>query len=139
MAQANPFEEQVQANLPKLEERPEFAAELLWLTFYLMGSPENLRQVSKALKARGWVNVDGWEGAFLYPKVQVQKSTAGVVEAAEAARALCARHGIEILEIDADTSRDVVRSRGAAAAMMPRRCPRWRWLPGPDSNRRPFD
>jgi hypothetical protein len=111
MAQSNTFAEQVEANLPKVDARPEFSGDRLWLTFYLMGPPENLQQVSESLKACGWVNVDGWEGAFLYPKVQVEKSVEAVVRAAEATQELCAPHGIEILNIDADTSPDVERSK----------------------------
>jgi hypothetical protein len=111
MAQPNPFAEQVEANLPKLDARPEFGGDRIWLTFYLMGPPENLQQVSEGLKARGWVNVDGWEGAFLHPKVRVGKSVEAVVRAAEATQELCALHGIQILNIDADTSPDVQRSQ----------------------------
>jgi len=33
MAQPSPFEEQVKANLPKLDARAEFGADRLWLTF----------------------------------------------------------------------------------------------------------
>lgn len=111
MAQYPSLAEQVKANLPKLDARPEFGAERLWLTFYLMGPPENLQQVSEGLKARGWVNVDGWEGAFLYPKVQVGKSVEAIVRVAEFTQELCAPHDIEILNIDADTSPDVERSQ----------------------------
>ena len=111
MAQSNTFAEQVEANLPKLDARPEFGRDRLWLTFYLMGPPENLQRVSESLKARGWVNVDGWEGAFLYPKVQVKKSVEAVVQVAEATQELCDPHGIQILNIDADTSPDVERSQ----------------------------
>ena len=111
MAQPNSFAEQVEANLPKLDARPEFSGDRLWLTFYLMGPPDNLQNVSERLKARGWVNVDGWEGAFLYPKVQVEKSVNSVVRAAEATQELCVPHDIEILNIDADMSPDVERSQ----------------------------
>lgn len=111
MAQPNIFAEQVEANLPKLHGRPDFAGDGLWLTFYLVGAPEKLHQVSDTLKARGWINVDGWEGAFLYPKVQVEKSVEAVVGIAEATQELCVSHGIEILNIDADTSADVERSQ----------------------------
>ena len=53
--------------------------------------------------------MDGWEGAFLYPKVQVEKSVQAVVEAAKTGQALCERHGVEMLTIDADTSAEVAR------------------------------
>lgn len=111
MARPNSLAEQVEANLPKIHARPEFGGDRLWLTFYLTGPPENLQQVSEGLKARGWVNVDGWEGAFLYPKMQVEKSVDAVVRAAEATQKLCVSHGIKILNIDADTSPDVESSQ----------------------------
>jgi len=111
MAQSNTFAEQVEANLPRLDARPEFGGDRIWLTFYLMGPPESLQEVSESLKAGGWVNVDGWEGAFLYPKVQVEKSIEGVVRVAEETQALCIPHGIKILNIDADTTPDVERSQ----------------------------
>ena len=111
MAQLKSLAEQVEANLPKVDARPEFGGDRLWLTFYLMGPPENLQQVSEALKSRGWVNVDGWAGAFLYPKVQVDKSVQAVVRAAEATHELCIPHGIQILNIEADTTPDVRRSQ----------------------------
>lgn len=111
MALSSMFAEQVEANLPKLAAQPDLGGDQLWLTFYLMGPPENLKKVSESLKARGWVNVDGWEGAFLYPKVQVVKSVEAVVKVADATQELCDPHGIEILNIDADTSQNVERSR----------------------------
>ncbi len=111
MAQRNTFAEQIEASLSKLGARPQFKGDRLWLTFYLMGAPDRLQQVSESLKACGWVNVDGWEGGFLYPKVQVEKSVEAVVGAAKATQKLCAPHGIEILDIDADTSPDVNRSQ----------------------------
>jgi hypothetical protein len=110
MAEPPTFDEQVRTNLSKVQSSAEFRGDHLWLTFYLTGPPENLRQVAEALSVRGWVNVDGWEGAFLYPKVQVEKSVDGVVRAAEATQELCVRNDIEILNIDADTSPDVERS-----------------------------
>jgi hypothetical protein len=111
MAQPVSFDQQVRANFPKVQSSAEFSGNPLWLKFYLLGPPENLQEVSEALIARGWVNLGGWEGGFLYPKVQVEKSAEGVVEGAETTQELCAGHGIEILNIDADTSPDVKRSR----------------------------
>lgn len=110
MAETPSFDEQVRTNFSKVQSSAEFSSDQLWLTFYLTGPPENLRQVAEALNVRGWANLDGWEGAFLYPKVQVEKSVEGVVRVAEPTQELCARHGIEILNIDADTSPDVGRS-----------------------------
>jgi len=59
----------------------------------------------------GWVNRDGWDGGFLYPKIEVRKAKVGVIEAAIAAQSLCAEHGIEILGIDADTNSEVGASQ----------------------------
>jgi hypothetical protein len=111
MARPVSFDEQVRANLPEVQNSAEFSDDQLWLTFYLSGSPERLQEVSEALDSGGWVNVDGWEVAFLYPKVQVEKSVEAILNVAEAAQELCARHGVEILIMDADTSPDVERSR----------------------------
>jgi hypothetical protein len=104
MAQPKSLEEQVRANLPKLDARPEFAGNRLWLTFYLGGPPENLERLSVALRESGWTNLDGWEGGFLYPKVQVGKLVSEIVEAAEAMQRLCAQLATNIDLIDADTS-----------------------------------
>src|SRR3954453_13919529 len=106
MNQPNSFEEQVRRNFPKVEARPEFDGDRLWLTFYLCGEPEDLRSISKALGARGWVNVDGGEGGFLYPKVEVERSTKAILEAARATESLCGPLGVDIELIDADTSPD---------------------------------
>lgn len=110
MAPPVSFDQQVQTNLPRVWESAEFSGDQLWLTFYLMGPPEKLQQISEALSARGWANVGGWEGAFLYPKVQVEKTVAAIVRIAETTQALCAPHSVEILLIDADVSPELDRS-----------------------------
>ncbi len=106
MGQPNRFGEQVQSNLTKLDNRPEFASEQLWLTFYLSGSPDKLDALSAELHTGGWVNVQGGEGGFLYPKVHVEKSLGAIVRLAEETEKLCAPLGVEIDLIDADTSPD---------------------------------
>ncbi len=111
MAEPSSFEEQVQRNLPKVEARPEFEGDRLWLTFYLCGQPEDLRILSGFLDNRGWTNVQGGEGGFIYPKIQVEKSVSAIVEAAEATRELCDPLDVRIDLIDADTSPDVQRSK----------------------------
>ena len=110
MGQQN-FEEQVRSNLPKVYARPEFDGAPLWLTFYLCGAPENLQRLSATLDARGWTNVQGGEGGSLYPKIQVEKSVAAIVDAAKATQDLCTPLGVEIELIDADTSPDVQQSQ----------------------------
>jgi len=110
MDRTKALDEQVRTNLAQVNAAPQFAGNRLWLTFYLSGSPENLQQVSQALAESGWLNVDGCEGGFLYPKVQTDKTETAIVDVALAAQDLCGAHGVEILNIDADTSCDVQRS-----------------------------
>ena len=109
MTEAASLAQQVRTNFSKVESSAKFDDQI-WLTFYLAGAPANLRQVAESLNARGWVNLDGSEGAFLYPKVQVERSLEEVVRTAEAAHKLCAAQGVEILNIDADTSPELERS-----------------------------
>jgi hypothetical protein len=107
---ANAPEQRLRSNLPKFDARAGEAGDRLWLTFYLCGAPESLKRLSSALGAEGWVNPGGWEGAFLYPKVEVERAIAAILERLERARQLCAAHETEILSIDADTRPDA-RSR----------------------------
>ena len=107
MAQSSEFRKQVQANLAKLEARPDFDADRPWLTFYLMGPPENLEGIAETLNQSGWNNVGGWEGGFLYPKVRVGRTVSAIVETAERVRRLCSKRGAEILNIDADSTPDM--------------------------------
>lgn len=76
------MEEQIRANLAKLD-TPPFAADRIWLTFYLAGAPENLGRFAKALAEEGWRNNNGWEGAFLYPKVEADRTASAVIDIAE--------------------------------------------------------
>ena len=103
--------EQIKANVERVESEPWLGMERLWLTFYLCGPPPALKRLALALAERNWVNLDGWEGAFLYPKVEVPRTRADILEAATAAQALCAEHAIEIVAIDADTSPEVKQSQ----------------------------
>jgi hypothetical protein len=106
-----PLDEQVRVNLAKVEAAPQFTGKRLWLTFYLCGPAESLQTVAQALANDGWLNTDGWEGAFLYPKFEVEPTAPAIVAVAEAVGSLCDAHGIEILNIDADTSPDVQQSK----------------------------
>jgi hypothetical protein len=105
------LDDQIRASFRQLADAPEFAGERLWLTMYLCGEPAGLRLLAEALSAEGWQNVDGSEGAFIYPKREVAKTSGAILEAAKAAQALCRRHRVEMLNIDADTSLDVHQSR----------------------------
>jgi hypothetical protein len=111
MDRTTSVDEQVRANLAKLDAVPAFVGDRLWLTFYLSGPPANLWLISEALASNGWHNTDGWEGAFLYPKVEVNRTATAIVDLAESTKALCDPHQVEILNIDADTSPDVQRSQ----------------------------
>lgn len=103
--------EQVIANLATVEALAHFAGNRLWLTFDLSGQPEHLKQIADALDAQGWQNTGDWEGAFLYPKVQVERTAGAIVEVAQSVQALCEAHAVDIINIDADTSPDVKRSQ----------------------------
>lgn len=110
MDRTQSLNEQVRANLAKIDAASDFSGNRVWLTFYLSGPPEKLRWVAEALADMGWLNADGWEGAFLYPKVQADKTARAIVEVAHTAQDLCDAHDVEILTIDADTSPDVQSS-----------------------------
>jgi hypothetical protein len=110
MERTKPLAEQVRANLAKVDAAPQFTGKRVWLTFYLCGPPQNLQTVSQALADDGWLNTDGWEGAFLYPKLEVDRTATAILAVAEAMRALCDGRGIEVLNIDADTTPDVQHS-----------------------------
>lgn len=111
MSHPQSLKEQVEANLPKLDARPEFAGDRLWLTFYLGGSAANLAALAHVLKKNGWTNLDGWEGGMIYAKVEVDKSVSAIVEAAEATQKMCGQFGAVIDLIDADTSSVVEQSK----------------------------
>jgi len=111
MTEKGSFQKQVSGNLLKMEAMPQFAVERLWLTFYLCGPPERLKLVAERLAADGWQNTGDWEGAFLYPKVQVERTVSAIVSVALSVQALCDSFTVDLLHIDADTSPDVRRSQ----------------------------
>ena len=103
--------QQIEANFRKVEASPAFSGERLWLTFYLSGPPEDLQRLATALDGDGWLNTQGAEGAFLYPKVAVRKVAEEVVRTAQSTENLCQKHQIGIILIDADTSPKVEDER----------------------------
>jgi ferredoxin-NADP reductase len=103
--------EQVSANLLNMEALPHFAADRLWLTFYLCGPPDRLRFVAEALAGEGWQNTENWEGAFLYPKVRAERNVSAIMDVARSVQSLCETHTVDMLHIDVDTSPDVTRSQ----------------------------
>lgn len=110
MSGDDPIHRQIAANLPALDAMPQFAGDQMWLTFYLSGQAQALRSISDALAGAGWCSLDDWESGFLYPKVRVERMESAIMDVVRTARDLCERHRVEILEIDADTSPDIMRS-----------------------------
>jgi hypothetical protein len=120
MKRDEPLDTQVTTNLAKVEASPHFIGNRIWLTFYLTGRPEDLWRVSDALTAQGWVNTDDWDGGFLYPKVQSDRTASAIIEIARQTEQLCTDHGVEIINIDADTSPEVPRSHFITLFWSPR-------------------
>jgi hypothetical protein len=107
MTQTGSLAEQIGVNFERLKSESGFGEARLWLTFYLWGKPQDLERLTSVLTEEGWVNVTGWEGGFIYPKIEVAKVLADITETTCAAQELVAKYGAEILNIDADTSADV--------------------------------
>ena len=105
------IKEQITVNMKTVEADPFFRDGSLWLTLYLTGEPSRLGQIADELSGKGWCNTEGWEYAFLYPKIEIVKELAPIVAIAEAMYGLCVSHGVEITNIDADTSPDVQQSK----------------------------
>lgn len=110
MEPSKPLDEQIATNLIKVQSRPEFNGDRGWLTFYLCGPPNGLEKLSHALDDWGWINTEDWEGGFIYPKIEADRTVAAIVELANATQTLCDAYGIRVIAIDADTSTDVERS-----------------------------
>lgn len=111
MAEKTALHDQVSAKLAVVDAVPGFAGERIWLTFYLCGHPEKLRSVAEALAAQGWQNTGDWDSAFLYPKVEVERTVPSIVAVARRVQTLCEANAVDLLNIDADTSCDVRTSR----------------------------
>ncbi|MEZ0243425.1 MAG: hypothetical protein ACAH11_08635 [Sphingomonas sp.] len=101
---------QIKANFEQVEAGEWSERERIWLTFYLSGPPVDLERLGRVLASNKWVNLGGWEGAFLYPKIEVKRARDAVIEAAIAAETLCAEHGVDLIAIDADTNPEVQSS-----------------------------
>lgn len=111
MSHIAPMEQQIAANLQRIDGDVPFSSGILWLTFYLTGEPPQLRDLADDLSARGWRNTDGWEGGFLYPKTEVETLLTAVVAVANSVVTMCAEKGIDLINIDADTLPDVQQSK----------------------------
>ena len=111
MSDDAPLQHRIAANVKTIEAQSHFDAHVIWLTFYLTGEPSRLREVADELSVRGWRNTNGWEGAFLCPKVEVKRATVEIVEVVDFVLAMCSPRGVEIINIDADTSPDIRQSK----------------------------
>lgn len=67
--------------------------------------------VAATLAERGWINADGWENGFIYPKKHVRKVAAEILRLTCEVEKLCKANEAEILNIDADTGPDVQQSK----------------------------
>ena len=104
------LEQQIRAAATRLSTSPVFREDL-WLTLYLAGQPEDLADVAGQLSADGWINVDGSESGFIYPKKLARNHDEDIVDLALRTSELCRRHAVELLTIDADTNPEVDRSK----------------------------
>ena len=108
MAQSQTLVQQINDGIGSLG--PDFG-DHLWLTFYLSGQEESLAILASQLAEAGWVNVDGSDSGFIYPKKHVRKIASEAVQVALTVDDLCRLHRVEILNVDADTSADVQASK----------------------------
>ena len=90
--------------------RPDFSDASLWLTYYLCGRPDALSELAETLSERGYVNLDGWESGFLYPKQSCTPYSEEIARQIDGLRSVCDPKSIEMLHVDLDTSSDVRRS-----------------------------
>jgi hypothetical protein len=97
------LDEQVAANLPEVKVTAPFAANRLWLTFYLCGPPDRLRSAAEALAAEGWQNTGDWEGRSSTPRSELSRMS----RPSWTLRGRCKRsanmHTVDVPHIDADT------------------------------------
>ena len=104
------LEQQIRDGATRLSTLPDFREDL-WLTLYLAGQPEDLAELAGQLSADGWINVDGSDSGFIYPKKLARNHGEDIVELALRTSELCGHHAVELLTIDADTSPEVDRSK----------------------------
>ena len=90
--------------------KPNFSSATLWLTYYLCGAPGALSEFVSTLDEHGYVNLDGWESGFLYPKQRCAPNSDGIARQIEDLLSACEPKSIEIIHVDLDTSSDVGRS-----------------------------
>jgi hypothetical protein len=89
---------------------PAFAVHAWWLTFSLTGAPPKLDALSRRLAERGCVNIEGAEGGFLYPKIEVPSNALVIARIVDETQLLVQASGAEVIAVDVDTSPDVAVS-----------------------------
>jgi hypothetical protein len=106
MRQLQSLDQQIMNGLREVDASPHFSDNHCWLTFYLSGPEHGLQRVASTLVERGWINADGWDSGFIYPKKRVLKAASEILELALEVKERCHMHRAEIELIDADTAPD---------------------------------
>ncbi|MDF7777075.1 hypothetical protein P1X14_17590 [Sphingomonas sp. AOB5] len=99
---------EIERGLSVARDRPEFAGESFWLTYYLSGNA--LADVTEELAALGCFNLDDPNSGFLYAKQPCGTDAATIIEQIENVSSICKTHLVEMLNVDLDTSPNVERS-----------------------------
>jgi hypothetical protein len=102
--------EEIEDRVSAIKSLPEFDVADWWLTFYLMGWPEKLNAVAQRLLEFCAVNLDGAEGGFLYPKLNVISDPKTVSALINQVEQISASHEVEVIAVEADTTSDVLTS-----------------------------
>ncbi|QMW21514.1 hypothetical protein [Sandaracinobacteroides saxicola] len=110
MAIADNLISQISESFLKIESSPHFSGDTIWLTFYLAGLPEQLKHVAAMLIAEGWVNADGWDSGWIYPKIKVKKSVDLITSFSQVISSRWP-NDIIVYGIDADTLSDMHNSK----------------------------
>ena len=82
-----------------------------WLTFYLVGSAEQHREMAPALAELDAVNLTDGAGGSVYAKVPVEITETEILSCIQQIQALAETMGVEIAVIDLDASTDVEKSK----------------------------
>ena len=82
-----------------------------WLTFYLMGHPDNHRATWPEFQKLGAVNLEGEEGGFVYAKFPVSLEQSKIEEIVERVWAISSEADLDCSIIDLDASTDVKHSK----------------------------
>ena len=82
-----------------------------WLTFCLMGHPDNHRSAWPEFQKLGAVNLEGEEGGFVYAKFPVSLDRSRIEQVVEKVWKLSSDADLDCSIIDLDASTDVERSK----------------------------